>query len=49
LQEIRDRDARDSQRAAAPLQKGADAVELDTTGLSIEESVARVLALYRSK
>ena len=49
LQEIRDRDARDSQRAAAPLQKSADAVELDTTGLSIEASVARVLALYRGK
>jgi cytidylate kinase len=49
LQEILDRDARDSERAAAPLQKGADAVELDTTGLSIDDSVARVLALYRGK
>jgi cytidylate kinase len=49
LQEIRERDARDRQRAAAPLQKAPDAIELDTTGLTIDESVAQVLALYRSK
>ena len=48
LQEIRERDARDSNRAAAPLQKAPDAIELDTTGLSIEDSVARVLELYRA-
>jgi cytidylate kinase len=49
LQEIRDRDARDSKRAAAPLQKCADAVELDTTGVPVDAAVAQVLALYRSK
>jgi cytidylate kinase len=49
LQEIRDRDARDSERAAAPLRKGADAVELDTTGLSVDEAVARIVALYEQK
>jgi cytidylate kinase len=49
LQEIQDRDARDSKRAAAPLQKCADAVELDTTGVPVEAAVAQVLALYRSK
>ena len=49
LQEIRERDARDSNRAAAPLQKAPDAIELDTTGLSIEDSVAHVLALYRGR
>jgi cytidylate kinase len=48
LQEIRQRDERDSQRAAAPLQKGTDAVELDTTGISVEAAVERVLTLYRS-
>lgn len=47
LQEIRDRDARDSARAVSPLQKCADALELDTTGLSIEAAVAAVLAAYR--
>lgn len=49
LQEIRDRDARDSKRAAAPLQKCADAVELDTTGIPVDAAVAQVLALYRGK
>ena len=49
LQEIRERDARDSGRAAAPLQKCADAVELDTTSLSIDDSVAKVLTLYKER
>lgn len=46
LQEIRERDARDSERAAAPLQKCADAIELDTTGMSVDEAVAQVVAVY---
>lgn len=49
LQEIRQRDKRDSERTAAPLQKCADAVELDTTGMSVEAAVERVLALFRDK
>jgi cytidylate kinase len=49
LQEIRQRDARDSARAAAPLQKCSDAIELDTTGLSVEAAVARVVALYNDR
>ena len=49
LQEIRERDARDSGRAAAPLQKVADAVELDTTHLSVDEAVAQILQLYNEK
>ena len=49
LQEIRDRDARDSARAAAPLLRCADAVELDTTGLSIDAAVEQVLALYSKR
>ena len=47
LQEIRDRDARDSARAVAPLQKCADAIELDTTDMPIEAAVAAVLTAYR--
>ncbi len=47
LQELRQRDARDSGRAVAPLLKGADAVELDTTGLSIDAAVSKVLAQYQ--
>lgn len=47
LREIMLRDQRDSQRAAAPLQKCPDAIEVDTTHLSAAQSVERVLALYR--
>ena len=47
LQDIRERDERDSQRAAAPLQKSADAVLIDTTRMSAADAVAQVLALYK--
>ncbi|MDP2239192.1 MAG: (d)CMP kinase [Burkholderiales bacterium] len=47
LQDIRDRDARDSARAVAPLQKCSDAMYLDTTALTIDEVVAQVLAQYK--
>jgi cytidylate kinase len=47
LQDIRARDARDSDRAAAPLQKAADAVLIDTTRMSAADAVAQVLALYK--
>jgi cytidylate kinase len=43
--DIEDRDLRDSTRTDSPLRKAEDAVELDTTGLSIEEQVRRVLDL----
>jgi cytidylate kinase len=49
LLEIRQRDARDSERAAAPLQKCPDAIELDTTGTSVDAAVARVVALYNER
>jgi len=48
LQDIRDRDFRDSTRAAAPLLKCADAIEIDTTGMPVEEVVAQVLHLHRN-
>jgi cytidylate kinase len=48
LQEIRERDARDSGRAVAPLRKGADAVLIDTTRVPVEEVVERVLALFEA-
>jgi cytidylate kinase len=47
LQDIRERDKRDSERAAAPLQKVADAVLIDTTDLSAADAIAQVLALYQ--
>ncbi len=41
--DIARRDRIDSTRAASPLMKAADAIEIDTTGLSIDEVVARVM------
>jgi cytidylate kinase len=49
LRDIRERDMRDSTRAAAPLVRAPDAVTLDTTHLSIAEVTAAVLALYRDR
>jgi cytidylate kinase len=48
LRDIRERDARDSSRAAAPLKPAADAIVLDTTDLSIDAGVAFVLERYRA-
>lgn len=48
LRDIRDRDARDSSRAVAPLTPAADAIVLDTTDLSIDAGVAFVLERYRA-
>jgi cytidylate kinase len=48
LQELKQRDQRDSERAAAPLKKCPDAVEVDTTSLSVAQSIDRVLELYRN-
>ena len=42
--EIAERDRRDSTRAVAPLKPAADAVLIDSTGLSIEAVVERVMA-----
>ena len=49
LQDIQGRDARDSQRNAAPLQQAADASFLDTSNISIEQTVAEVLKQYQEK
>ena len=39
------RDERDMGRADAPLRPAADAVEIDTSSLSIEEAVAQTIAV----
>jgi cytidylate kinase len=49
LRDIRERDARDAGRAAAPLRPADDAVLLDTTELTIDEVVARVLSLWAAR
>jgi cytidylate kinase len=47
VRDIRERDERDKGRAAAPLKPAPDAVILDTTDLTIEAAIDRVLGLYR--
>ena len=47
--DLAERDARDAARATAPLAAAPDAVQLDSTGLAIDEVVARILAWYRER
>lgn len=47
LEDIRQRDHSDMTRELNPLRKAEDAVELDTTGLDIDQVVARVLEIVR--
>jgi cytidylate kinase len=49
LRQLIERDERDSTRLTAPLRKADDAIELDTSGLSLDEVVDAVLALARDK
>lgn len=48
-QQLEERDKRDRERAISPLRKAEDAVEVDTTNLTIEGQVERVLVLAREK
>jgi cytidylate kinase len=47
VEELRRRDARDSSRPVAPLKHYPDALFLDTTGLTVEEAVQKVLGWWR--
>jgi len=49
LEDIRKRDAFDRARAHAPLIAAPDAIELDTSALSIEEAFAACLDIIRAK
>ena len=49
LRDIRERDARDSTRAAAPLRRAADAIELDTTSMTIDAAIAFVVRAVPGK
>ena len=48
-QELRERDLRDTTRAAAPLVAAPDAVHIDSSGLNIEEVIARVQRIVEQK
>ncbi len=45
LSDLRERDARDSARAIAPLTPAEDAVLIDTSAMSIEDAVAQAIAI----
>jgi len=47
LEEIQERDRRDMNRQTAPLKKAEGAVEVDTTGIGLEESLRRLLDVVR--
>ena len=49
LQDMRDRDARDSRRDVAPLKPAADAVVIDTTSLSPDQVFEAALAIVHAK
>ena len=49
LEDIRQRDARDRDRADAPMRAAADAVVLDTSDLSIEDAVAYAIELVEQR
>jgi len=44
-QDMQQRDRQDTERKVSPLEPAQDAVMLDTTGLSVEEIVAKIVAL----
>jgi len=48
-QEMEYRDKNDSSRAYAPLKKADDAILLDTTGFSVEESAKTILDIIKSR
>ncbi len=49
FQDITARDERDQKRAVSPLQPAPDALVLDTTGMDIQQVVARILELARTR
>ncbi|MFD1508415.1 (d)CMP kinase [Lacimonas salitolerans] len=48
LADVRERDARDMGRVDAPLRAAADAVELDTSAMDIDEAVAAAIAVVET-
>ncbi len=49
LQDVLERDERDSTRSVAPLRKAPDAIEIDTTNMTIDEVVDKIVELVRQK
>lgn len=49
LKDVKARDARDSERAVAPLVVADDAISIDTSGMSIKDAIAAAIAAVDSK
>ena len=49
LRDIIKRDKNDSSRAAAPLKRADDAIEVDTSELTLDESIERICALISDR
>ena len=49
VEEIRERDARDAGREHSPMLPANDAVEVDTTGRSVDEVVERIVSLVTTR
>ena len=49
LEGIKDRDKRDSTRKIAPLKKAEDAIYVDSTNLSIEQVVEKIIQIIENK
>jgi cytidylate kinase len=49
VQEIRERDARDAGREHSPMVPATDALEVDTTGRSVDEVVERIVSLVTTR
>ena len=49
LADVKERDARDMERAEAPLKPAADAVVIDTSALAIDAAVAKAIAAIKTR
>ena len=49
LTEMKERDARDSERSTAPLKPAKDAVVFDTSEMSVDQAVAKAIRLIESR
>ena len=49
LAELRERDARDSARATAPLKPAEDAMIIDTSDMTIEQALAAAIAAIEAR
>lgn len=49
LEDLRARDERDTRRSIAPLKPATDAVQIDSSGLTVDQTVDQVLRLWERK